>query len=1630
MQSQEIRITYLALVAFSLLGGDVYASAFTQVTSLHRPTPTADKSDGIVPQVLSIETITPKVINNDDVKNSTLMIDQQKPSKDTDIKKKLTINNDKYKNITKYQLTKKDKDDKELIADKDNYETTTLTIPITTMPSMMPTDDTVKTTIIPETTIKTMTTIVDLISSTIPSVDEASTELPIDTMMNDSSTFIIPTLSVHQNNSQTTNEDVYSPLLLDGEPIVDLTTTTTTSTTELPPTSQVAMEDETMSRARALNISASEPTNSLQANITDLSDVSMDNDENKEPEGVEYVVKHNETTTTTTTTTVLPITLLPPIICHDGNKTYNPGERIIHGCDEKCICGDDGIITRCEPICMSPYVRAGRGENTDPFCHEAIVGTDGCCAVLECSDSATEAEETCVFENKTINRGQRVEDGCSRVCICETGGTLKCQPRCPPNETATGMKQHDRCVALPDPRDSCCTITLCDVSLGEHEIKSENISDLTVNLTDVKVINSTAIKLKLSSELSSDAVIEVSEDNRIWMQRKIDNNGILSNLEPAHSYHVRITEGGRTGPSLRVILPAEVIKTNITDYKFDKNTCNHRGKLYKIGDEWYDECISFCVCNNSAKIECATIQCPTEFGLDVLDPTCLDWEPVPSDFTAKAPDCCPKEMRCRNNGSCEYEGSTYENWSTIPKNKTGCETTCSCEFGKINCTPTCPTVTALPPSTLNCPAYQAVLVSLPHHECCKEWMCDRTIHKTNGMNKTSANPGQYLNDMNIHPSIDTANDTTNNNMPIDHQMNKNKKELSSSTTSNDNVMSNLHPVISEITNNPMEHLNNYNGPYNPDYKPTESSVEELFHLPERNPEKMAPPLKDKSKSKTDMKKPIEPFKQHKEIIEQQLTPHDHYNHHHHHQQQLDNNHNIDDEDDEDENESDDKELPINSQSFPGPIAPNKFPINQNYPNGKETDGSHVPSSKYPNKHSTPSKKVNNNEQQYVPFNNQHDNSGFSQFSPNNGDNIPPTRFDPNTFENTDIGTSYSKKKTPPIDIYNNDENIKIKPSLPGKIKQNQRKPEQEILPGDLLNIFHNQHPGLTQLDLPPAQGHPGLYEFHQQISNQKDVPINGISNGFFNPPPPPPPSSSSASSASSSKKPRPQIIAQENEDGQTTYHIHAPDIQNSQSHLEELLAHISAVEQNSKQGPYQQQYPNRQQQQQINNNYPNGPPPPPPRIENNGDTYLNHPFAIPTPNQSGNRDNFPPGFPNQVIGQSPSDEVVIKELEALVPRNVRVVFTVPAVLIGLQARFELRYTSNQTNTDPSTWSSQLYLPPDELISTQKMEVELDNLEIATIYKVKVIVNVRDLTNHPSSQIYTVKTYEPPEILIDAELQVEQTNSSLIQMIWRKFSDNETRFIDGVQLRYRLLNASTFVRTPLIHRAITSYVIENLAPSTTYEIGISIIPFPGQKTELKTPKTILVTTTIETNPWAFEIDFDIKTVKSQEVEISWSGIPYPEDRYVNIYRAICKSDRGTEDTSTFKIAKRDSPAKTIISGLKPATRYSLWLMVYLKNGKTLQSNVKDFVTKPGTILSAGIGAQGKLASVQIHDGDYYGPLVIVAIVASLSILSTLILLMMLMKRRSSSKADISPRKTTSAYDNPSYKVEIQQETMDL
>lgn len=112
-------------------------------------------------------------------------------------------------------------------------------------------------------------------------------------------------------------------------------------------------------------------------------------------------------------------------------------------------------------------------------------------------------------------------------------------------------------------------------------------------------------------------------------------------------------------------------------------------------------------------------------------------------------------------------------------------------------------------------------------------------------------------------------------------------------------------------------------------------------------------------------------------------------------------------------------------------------------------------------------------------------------------------------------------------------------------------------------------------------------------------------------------------------------------------------------------------------------------------------------------------------------------------------------------------------------------------------------------------------------------------------------------------------------------------------------------------------------------------------------------------------------------------------------------------------------------------------MYLTNGNIKKSNVVSVLTKPGGPgLGAAPGKTGKLYTAGStgdaggdNRGDYYGALVVVSVIAALFVMSTLILLLIFTRRRGHQTATITPpRKNDVSYDNPSYKVEIQQETM--
>ena len=67
-------------------------------------------------------------------------------------------------------------------------------------------------------------------------------------------------------------------------------------------------------------------------------------------------------------------------------------------------------------------------------------------------------------------------------------------------------------------------------------------------------------------------------------------------------------------------------------------------------------CFRFCHCDAAtAEVTCFPVKCPSKFGLDVINPFCLDWDEH-ADFVPSPPACCPPVPVCLSDGTCHYEG--------------------------------------------------------------------------------------------------------------------------------------------------------------------------------------------------------------------------------------------------------------------------------------------------------------------------------------------------------------------------------------------------------------------------------------------------------------------------------------------------------------------------------------------------------------------------------------------------------------------------------------------------------------------------------------------------------------------------------------------------------------------------------------------------------------------------------------------------------------------------------------------------------------------------------------------------------------------------------------------------------------
>ncbi|XP_050317125.1 putative epidermal cell surface receptor isoform X3 [Bactrocera neohumeralis] len=1182
------------------------------------------------------------------------------------------------------------------------------------------------------------------------------------------------------------------------------------------------------------------------------------------------------------------------------DRMYKNGETMNRGCDERCTCNRGEWI--CEPRCMGNTFKLVGGAPHMDVTHCQQVAVDECCATMECgllptmsapelnaegglNASAQAPRPDCHYKGSVYKFRERLEIGCEQICHCDEGGVMNCKSRCPErNHTRL-----DKCVYVKDPKDICCQLELCDVTLDDHE--------------------QTASPPTAQNSIG---------DEQYGSEEARDLSGA----------------GGEEAPD-----------------------CEYKGQHYHDGQQFHDGCEQLCICTQEG-VHCAKLQCPSTFGLDLMNPHCLRWEPEPANFEAKAPNCCPEKMRCVDNGTCNYLGHTFDNWSPIPTNLTGCEQHCYCENSKVECRPACPPVLARPPPDLPCHLAQARILPIPDDECCKHWACAPLTPKLSG---GSADGDEALSTL----------------APPMHAFNT--EGIHATSTEEPDSIGGITAHVSSDKNDIY--------PSKAHEKPSGRPGDAFYPTIDGKPPKSASPYGDTRPEKHDkhekfVKKPVIVKPQQNEVKYDVHEPQDEHD----------------------------------------TVPPGFIPIHLGRPGGIGNIVNYNP---------------------HAPTASQNGPYGFY-----NPAQPPKDRFDPyNSYEPYDIS--------------------------PNGIAQG--KPPAPTSQSDLFNILGAgppaTHPsGIVPAGGPPSpppgfKGAPANLSPHVRIEHilqhLQHTPVQGAyiagyghgnesgANGglpqqqliHHQQPGPPPLHPQYVPIVHSGLPPPPPPHGIAIVDGQPVAYGGFPVVPGLGQPPHNPHTHPANVPGNSNTNNNSNLLQNQQAQEQT---------------ASGSTTFAATTSAVGLTAQSTKHGVLPAiaataVHPSQKGFNNLQSGIEVLNLEAIDPRTIRIIFTVPPTYVNLHGRVELRYTNGPGN-DTTTWEQQIFAPPEDLIATSQMEFDLPGLEPNSLYKIKITLILRDLNSQPTSPILTVTTpadrtiTPPPQIsdyrpdfkdvfknIEDPELNVSETNSTWLQLTWKKIADEQLEYVDGIQLRYKELTGQIYSSTPLVHRTLTSYTIENLQPDTGYEIGLFYIPLAGHGGELLAGHMIKVRTAPKVDVYNFDVMVNVTKVKSQSVEVSWNGVPYPEDKYVNIYRAIYQSDAGKEDSSVFKVAKRDSTTGTLIMDLKPGTKYHLWLEMYLTNGNIKKSNVVNFMTKPSGPATP--GKTGKLLTASAGGdqpaGDYYGPLVVVSVVAALAIMSTIVLLLILTRRRVHQTASITPpRKSDAAYDNPSYKVEIQQETMNL
>lgn len=151
--------------------------------------------------------------------------------------------------------------------------------------------------------------------------------------------------------------------------------------------------------------------------------------------------------------------------------------------------------------------------------------------IIKESTSIHNNGDYCVYKGRKYAINERIEDGCESICKCmASSATVECEPRCSKhNHTSASSEQ---CVSFPDPKDSCCSIELCDVTLDDHEQGAISIVPAPPSLVDANKSRKGSNKNRTTNglardheELTAPAVSTIGSGHDLNEKHDCEHNG-------------------------------------------------------------------------------------------------------------------------------------------------------------------------------------------------------------------------------------------------------------------------------------------------------------------------------------------------------------------------------------------------------------------------------------------------------------------------------------------------------------------------------------------------------------------------------------------------------------------------------------------------------------------------------------------------------------------------------------------------------------------------------------------------------------------------------------------------------------------------------------------------------------------------------------------------------------------------------------------------------------------------------------------------------------------------------------------------------------------------------------------------